>query len=90
MSGVGQNITPSSTGVAKVVGKVLLALNGKLTGMASRVFTPDVSVVDLIVNLEKAASFDEIKSEVKRASESDAYKGNNITDMIPQIGSREP
>jgi glyceraldehyde 3-phosphate dehydrogenase len=73
--GAGQNIIPSSTGAAKAVGKVLPALNGKLTGMAFRVPTPDVSVVDLTVNLEKAASYDEIKAEIKRASESPEYKG---------------
>jgi len=73
--GAGQNIIPSSTGAAKAVGKVLPALNGKLTGMAFRVPTPDVSVVDLTVNLDKAATMDEIKAEVKRASESPEYKG---------------
>jgi len=73
--GAGQNIIPSSTGAAKAVGKVLPALNGKLTGMAFRVPTPDVSVVDLTVNLDKGASMDEIKAEVKRASESPEYKG---------------
>lgn len=63
------NIIPSSTGAAKAVGKVLPHLNGKLTGMAFRVPTLDVSVVDLTVNLEKEASYDEIKAAVKEASE---------------------
>ncbi|KAF1804835.1 glyceraldehyde-3-phosphate dehydrogenase 1 [Mucor lusitanicus] len=63
------NIIPSSTGAAKAVGKVIPALNGKLTGMAFRVPTPDVSVVDLTVNLSKGASYDEIKQAIKKASE---------------------
>ena len=63
------NIIPSSTGAAKAVGKVLPALNGRLTGMAFRVPTPNVSVVDLTVNLETATSYDEIMAELKRASE---------------------
>lgn len=63
------NIIPSSTGAAKAVGKVLPALNGKLTGMAFRVPTVDVSVVDLTVRLEKAASYDEIKAAIKEESE---------------------
>ncbi|MBR2639690.1 MAG: type I glyceraldehyde-3-phosphate dehydrogenase, partial [Oscillospiraceae bacterium] len=60
---------PSSTGAAKAVGKVIPALNGKLTGMAFRVPTIDVSVVDLTVNLEKPAKYDEICAAVKAASE---------------------
>ena len=65
------NIIPSSTGAAKAVGKVIPALNGKLTGMAFRVPTLDVSVVDLTVRLEKAATYDEVKAAVKHASENE-------------------
>ena len=63
------NIIPSSTGAAKAVGKVLPVLQGKLTGMAFRVPTVDVSVVDLTVKLEKATTYDEIKAVIKKASE---------------------
>ncbi|KAF4313349.1 hypothetical protein SLS57_010221 [Botryosphaeria dothidea] len=63
------NIIPSSTGAAKAVGKVIPALNGKLTGMAFRVPTSNVSVVDLTARLEKGASYDEIKQTVKEAAE---------------------
>ncbi|KAD3641105.1 hypothetical protein E3N88_30329 [Mikania micrantha] len=63
------NIIPSSTGAAKAVGKVLPALNGKLTGMAFRVPTVDVSVVDLTARLEKPASYDDIKAAIKAESE---------------------
>ena len=64
-----QNIIPSSTGAAKAVGKVIPELNGKLTGMAFRVPTADVSVVDLTVNLGKGASYEEICKVMKTASE---------------------
>ena len=67
--GAYQNIIPSSTGAAKAVGKVIPGLNGKLTGMSFRVPTPDVSVVDLTVKLEKPASYEEIKKAMKDASE---------------------
>ncbi|HHT84049.1 MAG: type I glyceraldehyde-3-phosphate dehydrogenase [Christensenellales bacterium] len=63
------NIIPSSTGAAKAVGKVIPELNGKLTGMAFRVPTLDVSVVDLTVRLEKTTSYEEVKAAVKEASE---------------------
>ncbi|XP_042498710.1 glyceraldehyde-3-phosphate dehydrogenase, cytosolic [Macadamia integrifolia] len=63
------NIIPSSTGAAKAVGKVLPQLNGKLTGMSFRVPTVDVSVVDLTVRLEKAATYDQIKAAMKEESE---------------------
>jgi len=67
--GAGQNIIPASTGAAKAVGKVIPALNGKLTGMAFRVPVPNVSVVDLTVRLGKPATMDEIKAKVKAAAE---------------------
>lgn len=67
--GILENIIPSSTGAAKAVGKVLPALNGKLTGMAFRVPTSDVSVVDLTVELENGASYDAICKAMKEASD---------------------
>ena len=67
--GAGQSIIPSSTGAAKAVGRVIPELNGKLTGMAFRVPTPDVSVVDLTVNLEKSTSYEEVKAAMKAAAE---------------------
>ncbi|WP_338733991.1 type I glyceraldehyde-3-phosphate dehydrogenase [Mangrovimonas cancribranchiae] len=65
------NIIPTSTGAAKAVGKVIPELNGKLTGMAFRVPTADVSVVDLTVRLEKETSYDKIKEAFKKASENE-------------------
>ena len=67
--GAGQNIIPSSTGAAKAVGKVIPELNGKLTGMAFRVPTPDVSVVDLTVRLKKETTYEAICAAMKSASE---------------------
>jgi glyceraldehyde 3-phosphate dehydrogenase len=67
--GAGQNIIPASTGAAKAVGKVLPALNGKLTGMAFRVPNPDVSVVDLTVRTEKPCTYEDIKKAMKEASQ---------------------
>jgi len=65
----GANIIPSTTGAAKAVGKVIPALKGKLTGMAFRVPTVDVSVVDLTVKLEKETTYEEIVAKMKEASE---------------------
>jgi glyceraldehyde 3-phosphate dehydrogenase len=65
------NIVPASTGAAKAVGKVIPELEGKLTGMAFRVPTVDVSVVDLTCRLENGASFDEVKAAIKNASENE-------------------
>merc|ERR1712066_1227183 len=68
------NIVPSSTGAAKAVGKAYPVMAGKLTGMAFRVPTVDVSVVDLTCELDTPTTYDDIKAEVKRASQED-YKG---------------
>merc|ERR1719287_8958 len=73
--GAGQNIIPSSTGAAKAVGKVLPELNGKLTGMAFRVPTPDVSVVDLTCKIAKEASYEEICAFIKAKADTPEYKG---------------
>ncbi|MCU7796277.1 MAG: type I glyceraldehyde-3-phosphate dehydrogenase [Candidatus Thiodiazotropha sp. (ex Semelilucina semeliformis)] len=73
--GILENIIPSSTGAAKAVGKVLPELNGKLTGMAFRVPTSDVSVVDLTVELNSGASYDDICAAMKAASESGDLAG---------------
>lgn len=73
---MGNNIIPSSTGAAKAVGKVIPELNGKLTGMAMRVPTTDVSVVDLTVRLKKAASYEDIKHTMK------AYSQNQLKGIL--------
>jgi glyceraldehyde 3-phosphate dehydrogenase len=73
--GAGQNIIPSATGAAKAVTLVLPELKGKLTGMAFRIPTPDVSVVDLTFKTAKATSYDEIAAAMKAASESGDLKG---------------
>mmetsp|Transcript_23563 Transcript_23563/g.67031 ORF Transcript_23563/g.67031 Transcript_23563/m.67031 type:complete len:343 (+) Transcript_23563:81-1109(+) len=75
-----QNIIPSSTGAAKAVGKVLPSVNGKLTGMAFRVPTPDVSVVDLTCRLEKGAKYEDIVAAVKEAAEGDMKGVLDFTD----------
>ena len=78
--GILENIIPSSTGAAKAVGKVLPELNGKLTGMAFRVPTSDVSVVDLTVELDKDASYDDICKAMKAASEGELKGVMGYTD----------
>ena len=76
------NIIPSSTGAAKAVGKVIPALNGKLTGMAFRVPTIDVSVVDLTCNLEKAVSYEDICAAVKKAAENEM---NGVIEYVDDL-----
>jgi len=78
--GIMGNIIPSSTGAAKAVGKVLPELNGKLTGMAFRVPTPDVSVVDLTVELNADTSYDAICEAMKAASEGELKGVLDYTD----------
>lgn len=73
--GASQNIIPAATGAAKAVTKAIPELTGKLTGMAFRVPTADVSVVDLTCRIKKEATYDQIKAAVKAASESDHWKG---------------
>jgi glyceraldehyde 3-phosphate dehydrogenase len=79
--GILENIIPSSTGAAKAVGKVMPALNGKLTGMAFRIPASDVSVVDLTCELDKDAKYEDICAEIKKASETgDISKTLGYTD----------
>jgi len=85
--GASQNIIPASTGAAKAVGKVIPELNGKLTGMAFRVPTPDVSVVDLTVRLKKSATYDEIKQKIEAVSkdpELGRYMGYTEDEVVSQ------
>lgn len=80
----GANVIPSSTGAAKAVGKVIPELNGKLTGMAFRVPTPNVSVVDLTAKLSKPAKYDEICEKMKSASENEmkGYLGYTDEEVV--------
>lgn len=82
----GSNIIPASTGAAKAVGKVIPELNGKLTGMAIRVPTPDVSVVDLTCRLSKGAKYDDIVKAVKSAAAGDLKGIMGVTeeDVVSQ------
>jgi glyceraldehyde 3-phosphate dehydrogenase len=73
--GAYQNIIPASTGAAKAVGRVLPSMKGRLTGMAYRVPTANVSVVDLTVNLKSETSYEDICSVMKEASKSERYNG---------------
>merc|ERR1711966_554298 len=86
-----QNIIPSSTGAAKAVGKVIPSVNGKLTGMAFRVPTPDVSVVDLTVRLEKGAKYEEVVSTdfttCKASSIFDVGAGISLNDTFVKLVS---
>jgi glyceraldehyde-3-phosphate dehydrogenase type I len=85
--GAAQNIIPASTGAAKAVGKVIPDLNNRLTGMAFRVPTADVSVVDLTVRLKKKATYDDIKRTVKAASqdpELGRYMGYTEDEVVSQ------
>jgi len=85
--GASQNIIPASTGAAKAVGKVIPELNGKLTGMAFRVPTPDVSVVDLTVRLKNAATYDQIKQKIEAVSkdpELGRYMGYTEDEVVSQ------
>lgn len=79
-----QNIIPSSTGAAKAVGKVIPELNGKLTGMAMRVPTANVSVVDLTCVTEKSCTYDEIKAAVKEAADG-PMKGIDLSPRTMRI-----
>lgn len=84
--GAYQNIIPSSTGAAKAVALVIPALKGKLTGMSFRVPVPDVSVVDLVVRLDKSASYEDIKAAMKEASEGElkGILGYTEDDVVSQ------